>query len=141
MAEMTAEMKRVVLLDRDAAGRREAAAALSGLFPGAALAEAASLQEAQAGWSGPAPDMVMVGLARDDASGLETLRRIRAMAPDALLCLYAEATPESVRAALCELRCAMISTPVSADKIVAALDCAAAEQALGDRAATALAFA
>lgn len=135
------EISRLVVLDQDEAARKEAVEVLSALFPQAEIVEAASQRELQASWTGPAPELALIGLALADETGLDAARRIRQVAPACRIVLCAPGAPESVRAGAATISCALIAAPASADKIVAALDGIAAEQALSDRAAAALAFA
>ena len=135
------EAMTVIALDKTAEGRGAALAALCGLYPTARVIGAASLRELEQKWSGPLPVMALVAFELDGENGLEAARRIAKHSAKTKVLVYARAMPESVRRELSQIGCGFMGAPVTADRILNALDCCAAEKALADRSATAQAFA
>lgn len=130
----------VLALDKDGRGRAAALAALSELYPAARVIGASSQRELEKDWSGPMPKLALVAFELDAQNGLEATRRILKFSPDTQVLVYAKAIPETVRRQLFELGAGVTGAPVSAECILNALDCRAAECALISSTARAAAF-
>lgn len=131
----------LIALDKNAEGRAAALASLQELYPSSRVVGAGSVRDLEAGWSGPLPRLAVVAFELDGQNGLEAAQRIIKLSPNTQVLVYADAMPESVRRRLSELGCGFMGAPVTADRILNALDCCAAEKALACRSATFQAFA
>lgn len=134
------ERMTVLALDKSADGRNAAVAALTELYPNARIVDAASQLELEGAWTGPLPRLAIVAFELEDQNGLEAAERILKHAPATRVLVYAAAMPESVRRRLSEIGAGFMGAPVTAERILNAIDCCAAEHASAGRSVAAQAF-
>lgn len=132
---------RLLIVDNDRARRRETIDALTELYPQAEMLEAADADEAEALWRDHAPTLAALAFDLAGETGLEIAERLRGRNASAKLMLYSASVPESVRREAAKISCALIESPVTAEKVVAALDACAAAHARVDSKVAAQAFA
>lgn len=130
----------ILVLDGVEARSSDLVESLRELFPSARLVETADLAGFEAALGRETPDLAAIRLTLAGANEFEAAERCREKSSAMRVVLSAAAAPESLRRRAAELGCAMITVPATAEKVLAALDCCAAERAQTERAVTAQAY-
>lgn len=133
-------VKSILILEADAPQAGDLVAALREVFPNARFRRATNLAAFYAALAAETPDLAAVRLTLDGVNEFEAIERCRAESAEMRLILNAISAPEPIRHRAVELECAIITVPATAEKVLAALDCCAAERAKSARNAAAYAY-